>query len=135
MTAITAVTAQNTTGVKSIVSIKPKEISNQIDFSAKDIRPNAMKIGMLHSKQVIQAVIKSLNKIKTKKVVLDPVMVAKGGTKLINNNAISYIKNKLIKNIFLITPNIPEAEILTKTKINTTKDMIKAGKILIKFRC
>ena len=68
MTAITAVTAQNTTGVKSIVPIKPKEISNQIVFSAKDIRPNAVKIGMLHSKQVIQAVIKSLNKLKLKKL-------------------------------------------------------------------
>ena len=131
MTAITAVTAQNTTGVKSIVSIKPKEISNQIDFSAKDIRPNAIKIGMLHSKQVIQAVSKSLNKIKIKKIVLDPVMVAKGGAKLINNAAIVEIKKKFMKNIFLITPNIPEAEILTKTKINSSNDMIKAGKILI----
>ena len=131
MTAITAVTTQNTTGVKSIVSIKPKEISNQINFTAKDIRPNAVKIGMLHSKQIIQAVIKSLNKIKIKKVVLDPVMVAKGGAKLINDAAIIYLKNKLIKNILLITPNIPEAEILTKTKINSTNDMIKAGKILI----
>tara|TARA_Y200000002_G_scaffold189570_1_gene156446 strand:- start:56 stop:865 length:810 start_codon:yes stop_codon:yes gene_type:complete len=130
MTAITAVTAQNTTGVKSIIPIDPKEISSQIVFSAKDIRPNAVKIGMLHSKQVIQAVIKSLNEIKIKKVVLDPVMVAKGGAKLINNAAISYIK-KLMKNILLITPNIPEAEILTKTKINSTKKMIKAGKILI----
>ena len=94
MTAITAITAQNTTGVKSIVAIKPKEISKQIDFSAKDIRPNAVKIGMLHSKQVIQAVIRSLNKIKIKKIVLDPVMVAKGGAKLINNAAIIHIKNK-----------------------------------------
>ena len=100
MTAITAVTAQNTTGVKSIVPIKPSEISSQIVFSAKDIRPNAVKIGMLHSKQVIQAVIKSLSKIKIKKVVLDPVMVAKGGAKLINSAAIIYIKNKMIKNIF-----------------------------------
>lgn len=131
MTAITAVTSQNTTGVNSIVPIQPKEISNQINFSAKDIRPNAIKIGMLHSKQVIQAVIKSLNTIKIKKVVLDPVMVAKGGAKLINNAAIIYIKDKLMKNILLITPNIPEAEILTKTKITSTKDMIKAGKILI----
>ena len=116
MTAITAVTAQNTTGVKSIVSIAPKEISKQIDFSVKDIKPNAIKIGMLHSKQVIQAVTRSLKKIESNKIVLDPVMVAKGGTKLINNNAISCIKNKLIKNVFLITPNIPEAEILTKNK-------------------
>ena len=131
MTAITAVTAQNTTGVKSIVPIKPQEISRQIDFSAKDIKPNAVKIGMLHSKQVIHAVIKSLNKIKIKKVVLDPVMVAKGGAKLVNNAAIVQIKKKLIKKILLITPNIPEAEILTNTKINTTSDMIKAGEILI----
>ena len=133
MTAVTAVTAQNTTGVKSIVPISPKQISNQIEFSAKDIRPNAIKIGMLHSKQVIQSVMKSLSKIKINKVVLDPVMVAKGGAKLINATAIIYIKNKLIKNIFLITPNIPEAEILTKTKIKSTKDMIKAGKILIRL--
>ena len=131
MTAITAVTSQNTLGVKSIVPIKPKEISNQIDFSATDIRPNAVKIGMLHSKEVIQAVIKSLNRIKIKKIILDPVMVAKSGTKLINDTAIAYIKNKLIKNILLITPNIPEAEILTQSKINSTNDMIKAGKILI----
>ena len=131
MTAITAVTVQNTTGVKSIVSIKPQEISRQIDFSAKDIKPNAVKIGMLHSKQVIHAVIKSLNKIKVQKVVLDPVMVAKGGAKLVNNAAIVQIKKKLIKKILLITPNIPEAEILTNTKINTTSDMIKAGEILI----
>mgnify|MGYP001340338133 CR=1 FL=1 len=131
MTAITAVTAQNTTGVKSIVPIEPKEISSQIEFSAKDIRPNAIKIGMLHSKQVIQAVLQSLKKIKIKKIVLDPVMVAKGGAKLIDNAAIVDIKKKLMKSVFLITPNIPEAEILTKTKINSTEDMIKVGKILI----
>ena len=80
MTAVTAVTAQNTTGVKSIVSINPKNIFNQIVFSSKDIRPDAVKIGMLHSKKVIQTVIKSLTKIKLKKVILDPVMGAKGGT-------------------------------------------------------
>ena len=131
MTAITAVTTQNTTGVKSIVGIKPKEISNQIEFSAKDIQPQAVKIGMLHSKQVIKAVIKSLKKLNIKKIVLDPVMVAKGGTKLINSSAIHYIQKKLIKNTFLITPNIPEAEILTKFKINNIDDMIKAGKILV----
>ena len=131
MTAITAVTSQNTTGVKSIVPIKSKEISSQINFSSNDIRPNAVKIGMLHSTKVIQTVIKSIKKIKIRKIVLDPVMVAKGGAKLINNSAILYIKKKLMKNILLITPNIPEAEILSKTKINSTKDMIRAGKILI----
>ena len=131
MTAVTAVTAQNTTGVKSIIAISPKEISNQIEFSAKDIRPNAVKIGMLHSKEVILAVIKSLKKFKLNNVVLDPVMVAKGGTKLINDTAIIHIKKRLMKNMLLITPNIPEAEILTKIKIKSVQDMIKAGKILV----
>ena len=133
MTAITAVTAQNTTGIKSIVPINPKEISNQIEFSANDIRPAAIKIGMLHSKKVILAVIKSLKNINAKKVVLDPVMVAKGGAKLINNAAIKFIKNDLIKKTTLITPNIPEAEILTKVKIRSTNDMIKAGKVLVQM--
>ena len=133
MTAITAVTAQNTTGVKSIVAINPKEISNQIEFSTIDIRPEAIKIGRLHSKGVILAVIKSLKKINVKKIVLDPVMVAKGGTRLISNAAITFIKNDLIKKTLLITPNIPEAEILTGIKIKSTDDMIQAGKILIHF--
>ena len=92
MTAITAVTAQNTTGVKSIIAIQPKEISKQIEFTSRDIKANSIKIGMLHSKEVILAVMKSLEKINVKKIVLDPVMVAKGGTKLISNSAITYIK-------------------------------------------
>jgi hydroxymethylpyrimidine/phosphomethylpyrimidine kinase len=133
MTAITAVTVQNTTGVKSIVPITPNEISSQIEFTSKDIRPNAIKIGMLHSNKVISAVTKSLKKIKIKKIVLDPVMVAKGGTKLINNEAIVDIKKKLINKILLITPNIPEAELLTNIEINSTEDMIKAGQILVNF--
>ena len=131
MTAITAVTSQNTTGVKSIVSIDHKEISKQIEFSAKDIRPDAIKIGMLHSTKVINSIIKSLNKIKVGKIVLDPVMVAKGGAKLIDDKAINSLKLKLIKKVTLITPNIPEAEILTKTKIRTKEDMIYAANILL----
>ena len=133
MTAITAVTVQNTTGVKSIIAINPKDISSQIEFTSKDIRPNAIKIGMLHSKKVITAVLKSLKKINVNKIVLDPVMVAKGGTKLIDNEAIKSIKNKLIKKILLITPNIPEAELLTQKKINSVNDMVTAGKLLIKL--
>ena len=131
MTAITAVTSQNTTGVKSIASITPREISKQIEFTAKDIKPDAIKIGMLHSVKVINAVIKSLKKIKVKKIILDPVMVAKGGTKLINNSSIKILKSKLIKKVSLITPNIPEAEILTKIKISSTDDMIYAAKALM----
>jgi hydroxymethylpyrimidine/phosphomethylpyrimidine kinase len=133
MTAITAITSQNTTGVKSIVPISPKEISNQIEFTAKDIKPDAVKIGMLHSKLVIEAIMKSLTKVSVSKIVLDPVMIAKGGSKLINNQAIDCIRKNLIKNIFLITPNIPEAEILTKLKIKSVEDMIHAGKLLLKL--
>ena len=133
MTAITAITAQNTTGVKSIVSILPKEISNQILFTAKDIKPDAIKIGMLHSNKVIDAVINSLKIIKVNKIVLDPVMVAKGGTKLIDEKAIKLLKNKLVKRATLITPNIPEAEILTNMKITNKEDMIFAAYKLIEI--
>ena len=133
MTAITAVTSQNTTGVKSIIPLRPIEISKQIEFTSKDIKPDAIKIGMLHSADVINAVLKSLNKIKVKKIILDPVMVAKGGTKLIDNNSIKILKTRLIKKVSLITPNIPEAEILTQTKIYSTNDMIFAAKILIQL--
>ena len=122
MTAITAITAQNTTGVKSIVPIPPKEILNQILFTIKDIKPNAIKIGMLHSNKVIEAVISSLKVSNIKNIVLDPVMVAKGGTKLIDNKAIKILKNKLMKRVTLITPNIPEAEILTTTIIRSKED-------------
>ena len=89
MTAITAVTIQNTTGVKSIVPIDPKEISNQIEFTSKDIKPDAVKIGMLHSTKVIKSVIQSLQLIKVKKIILDPVMIAKGGAKLIDKKQLS----------------------------------------------
>ena len=131
MTAVTAITSQNTTGVKSIVSISPKEIEKQIIYTCRDIKPDAIKIGMLHSSSIIKSVISSINKIKVKKIILDPVMVAKGGTKLINNKAIQILKCKLIKKVTLITPNISEAEILTKNKIKSVDDMIYAGKILL----
>ena len=131
MTAITAITSQNTTGVLSISKIPSNEIKRQIEFTSKDIKPDAVKIGMLHSVKVINSVINSLSKIKVKKIVLDPVMVAKSGTKLIDTKSIEIIKSKLIKNISLITPNIPEAEILSKTKIKNIEDMILAGKKIL----
>jgi len=133
MTAITAITAQNTTGVKSIVPISTKEIFNQITFTIKDIKPDAIKIGMLHSKKVIESVIQSLKISNIKNIVLDPVMVAKGGTKLIDDKAIKMLKDRLIKRVMLITPNIPEAEILTNTFIRSKEDMIFAAHKLIEM--
>ena len=133
MTAITAVTAQNTTGVNSVIALPPKEIQRQIIFTSKDIKPDAIKIGMLHSSKVILSVIKALNKIKTKKIILDPVMVAKGGFKLIDDRAIKILRDKLIKKVFLITPNIPEAEILTNMKIKNLDDMVESANVLLSF--
>ena len=133
MTAITAVTIQNTTGVKSIIPIDAKEISKQIEFTSKDIKPDAIKIGMLYSTKVIRSVIQSLDIIKVKKIILDPVMIAKGGAKLIDNKAVELLRSELIKKVSLITPNIPEAEILTNTKIKNKEDMIFAASILIEL--
>ena len=133
MTAITAITVQNTTGVKSILPISSKDISSQVEFTAKDIKPDAVKIGMLHSESVIKSVIKSLKKINAKKIILDPVMVAKGGKKLIDDKAIKILKNKFLSKVNLITPNIPEAEVLTDLKITNIKDVILAGKKLLKL--
>ena len=133
MTAITAITVQNTRGVKSVIPVSVNEIKNQILFTAKDIKPDAIKIGMLHSSQVIQIVEESIKKLKIKKVILDPVMVAKGGTKLINSEAVKMLKKKLINKVSLVTPNIPEAEVLTGIKINNKQDMILAANKLINF--
>ena len=131
LTAITAVTIQNTLGVKSIISMPPNEIKNQIIFSAKDIRPHAIKIGMLHSKPVIKKVLESLKILNIKKIILDPVMIAKGGAKLIDNEAIKILKKNFISQVSLITPNIPEAEVLTNVKIKNKEDMIFAANKLI----
>ena len=131
MTAVTAVTVQNTTGVKSVIPISANEIKNQIIYTTKDIKPDAIKIGMLHSSQVVKKVIESLKKINVKRIILDPVMVAKGGTKLINNRAIQFLKKKLIKQVSLITPNILEAEVLTGIKIKNKEDMMLAANKLI----
>ncbi len=131
MTAITALTVQNTKGVKSVIPITPDDIKNQILYTSRDIKPDAIKIGMLHSSKVIEKVIESLNKIKVKKIILDPVMVAKGGAKLIDNKAIRVLKKNLIKKVFLITPNIPEAEILSGIRISNKEDMIFAANKLL----
>ena len=130
LTAITAVTVQNTEGVKSVVSIPPNEIKNQIIYSAKDIQPDAIKIGMLQNKSVIKNVLDGLKILKIK-IVLDPVMVAKGGANLIDESAIKMLKKQLLHRVSLITPNVPEAEVLSGIKINNKEDMIFAANELI----
>ena len=95
-TAVTAVTVQNTTGVKSVFSIPENEIYKQIVYTSKDVKPNAIKIGMLHSTKIIHKVLKAFNEIKIKKIILDPVMVAKGGSKLINDKAVDLMKKNYL---------------------------------------
>ncbi|RZO49438.1 MAG: bifunctional hydroxymethylpyrimidine kinase/phosphomethylpyrimidine kinase [Candidatus Pelagibacterales bacterium] len=131
MTAITAVTAQNTKSVKAIISISPKNVQKQITMILDDIGTNAIKIGMLHNTKIIKCVCNILKKYKLKNVVLDPVMIAKGGAQLINSNSITYLKKNLLPLCSVITPNIPEAEILTGHSILSKEDMIKAAKEII----
>ena len=132
-TAITAITAQNTVGVKNILNIPINMIEEQIKAIINDIGTDAIKIGMLHSTQIINEVFNALNKIKNKKIILDPVMIAKGGSKLISDNAIILMKKKLLKKVTLITPNLPEAEILSGMKISSKEDMIFAANKLMKL--
>ena len=133
LTAITAVTIQNTLGVKSVISLPLNDIKDQIIYTAKDIKPDAIKIGMLHSKNVIKKVLEALKILKIKKTVLDPVMVAKGGARLINKSAIEILRKDLVKKVYLVTPNIPEAEVLANMKINNKEDMILAANRLISY--
>ena len=122
MTAVTAVTVQNTQGVKSVIPIPPKEIKNQIIFTARDIKPDAIKIGMLNTSDVVKKVILSLKKIKTKKIILDTVMVAKGGTKLIEIGAKNvlikggHLKSRKVEDIFL---NKLELKFFVSKRYNT----------------
>ena len=93
----------------------------QISFSVQDIKPSSVKIGMLHNVGVIKEVIKAIKKHKLKNIVIDPVMVAKGGQRLISNSSINFLREKLFPYALLVTPNIPEAEALIKKNIKTLK--------------
>ena len=131
MTAITAVTAQNTQGVKKIIPIPIKNVQKQITLILDDIGANAVKIGMLHNTGTIQCVYKILKKYKLKNIVLDPVMIAKGGARLVNNSSIKYLKKLLLPLCKIVTPNIPEAEVLTGYSISNKEEMIKAAKKIL----
>ena len=131
MTAVTAVTAQNTKGVKGIVSISAKNLHKQLTMVLDDIGANGVKIGMLHNTDLIKCVFKVLKKYKLKNIILDPVMIAKGGARLVNKNSIKYLKKLLLPLCDVITPNIPEAEVLTEKSICNKEDMINAAKKII----
>ena len=133
MSAITALTAQNTTGVQGIFEVTPEFLGMQIDSVFTDIRPDAVKIGMVSSVNLISVIAERLTAYHAENIVVDPVMVATSGAKLISEDAVSALKEKLLP---LATPNIPEAEVLADMKITSPADMVTAAEIISKaYHC
>ncbi len=132
MSAITALTAQNTTGVTDIMEVTPDFLEKQIDAVFEDIRPDAVKIGMVSSSGLIKVIAQRLRHYGAENIVVDPVMVATSGSKLLQTDAVVTLKNELLPIATVITPNIPEAEILSGMEIHNKEDMITAVKIISK---
>ena len=130
MSAITALTAQNTTGVRAIQESSPEFLKNQIDAVFEDIPPDAVKIGMLASSELVRVIAERLRYYGAKNIVLDPVMVATSGSALIKTDAVQTLIEELLPISTLVTPNIPEAEILSGMEIRTADDMEKAAKYI-----
>ena len=136
MSAITALTAQNTTGVTGIMEVTPEFLEDQMDNIFTDIYPNAVKIGMVSSDALINKIADKLGEYKAKNIVVDPVMVATSGAKLICDEAVDALKKRLLPIATVLTPNIPEAEVLSGMEIHTEEDMIKAAeKIGTEYHC
>ena len=136
MTAITALTAQNTTGVTGIMEVTPEFLAQQLDSIFTDIRPDAVKIGMVSSSALIQVIAEKLKEYKAENIVVDPVMVATSGSKLISDDAIETLKTCLMPLSSILTPNIPEAEVLAGMKVETEEEMILAAKKISEtFHC
>ncbi|MGE4283239.1 MAG: bifunctional hydroxymethylpyrimidine kinase/phosphomethylpyrimidine kinase [Clostridia bacterium] len=141
MSVITALTAQNTTGVTGVFESTPEFVANQMDAVFTDIYPDAVKIGMVSNKKIIEIIAEKLIEYGAKNIVLDPVMISTSGSKLLNDDAMDTLITKLIPIAAIITPNIPEAECLCGFEIKNKADMEKAalkisgkykGSILIK---
>lgn len=136
MTAITALTAQNTTGVTGIMEVTPEFLAQQLDSIFTDIRPDAVKIGMVSSSALIHVIAEKLKEYKAENIVVDPVMVATSGSKLISDDAIETLKTCLMPLSSILTPNIPEAEVLSGMKVETEEEMILAAKKISEtFHC
>lgn len=135
MSAITALTAQNTTGVTDIMNVPSHFLEEQLDRIFTDIYPDAVKIGMVSSEEIIKCIAKKLKQYDAKNIVVDPVMVATSGAKLIEDNAIQALEQQLFPLATVLTPNIPEAELLTQTSIKSEEDMKKAAKTIGQKYC
>jgi hydroxymethylpyrimidine/phosphomethylpyrimidine kinase len=128
MSAITALTAQNTTGVRGVQEATPEFLAQQIDAVFEDICPDAVKIGMVSSSELIQAIADRLKYHKAENIVVDTVMVATSGARLISEDAIDTLKEYLIPLATVVTPNIPEAEVLAAMSIRDEENMVEAAK-------
>ena len=128
MSAITALTAQNTTGVTSILNATPEFLGQELDAIFTDIYPNAVKIGMVSEGGLIRTIAAKLRQYEAKNIVVDPVMVATSGARLISEEAVETLKKELFPLACILTPNIPETEVLTGMEVKTTEDMIEAAK-------
>ena len=130
MSAITALTAQNTTGVSDILEVPPPFLANQLDAIFTDIFPDALKIGMVSSAPLIEVIAEKLRQYDAKHIVVDPVMGATSGAKLLKDEALQALTQQLLPLAEVCTPNIPEAEILSGMRITSAEDMVAAAKII-----
>ena len=128
MSAITALTAQNTTGVTGIMEVTPDFLASQLDAVFTDIYPDAVKTGMVASSDLIRVIAEKIRQYNAKNIVVDPVMVATSGAKLISDDAIGTLKSELLPLADVITPNIPEAEVLSGMSIRNEEDMVNAAR-------
>lgn len=135
MSVITAVTAQNTTGVKAVHPVPAEMVQAQLQAILSDIGADAVKIGMLYSPEIIQTVAQTLEEFGVKNIVLDPVMVSTSGRRLLQEEAIDVLKTRLIPMASIITPNLPEAKILTGSSILTLEEIKKAALALTELGC
>ena len=128
--AITALTAQNTTGVQGIFEVTPEFLGLQLDSIFTDIRPDAVKIGMVSSAGLIGTIADKLTEYKAQNIVVDPVMVATSGSRLISEDAIGALKSRLLPLALVLTPNVPEAEVLSDMEIHSAEDMERAAELI-----
>ena len=136
MSAITALTAQNTTGVTGIMEVAPEFLAAQLDAVFTDIYPDAVKIGMVSSSGLIRTIAEKLKNYHAKHIVVDPVMVATSGSKLISEEAIAVLKEELFPLAAVLTPNIPETEVLSGMSVTSEEDMLKAAEYISKtYHC
>jgi hydroxymethylpyrimidine/phosphomethylpyrimidine kinase len=131
--AITAVTAQNTQGVRGWLAMPAELVALQVTSVVSDIGADAVKIGMLANADVVRAVTAAIRELRLEPVVLDPVMIAKGGDRLLEADAVDALRRNLLPCVHIVTPNIPEAEVLAGRSISSIADMGEAGRRLLEY--